>query len=143
AGTPDPGTDDGASDCNIFGLGRPVETGSRANCRSSWGAFDMVGNVAEWVADWVPQSTACPGWGGFSDDEMCLSGASATATGPGALVRGGQFNSVISAGGFAVDARAVPRTPRHSPAAAPPRPRLPLPRAVAAPPPAPPATLPT
>jgi hypothetical protein len=118
AGTPDPGTDDGDSDCNIFGLGRPVATGSRARCRSNWGAFDMVGNVAEWVADWVPQSTGCPGWGGFSEDGMCLSGASTTATAPGALVRGGQFNSVISAGVFAIDSAPVPSTLGNSPAAA-------------------------
>jgi formylglycine-generating enzyme required for sulfatase activity len=54
----------------------------------------MVGNLAEWVADWVPLSTHCPGWGGFSDDAMCLSGASEAATGPGALVRGGAFTSI-------------------------------------------------
>ena len=28
-------------------------SGSRAKCTSNWGAFDMVGNVEEWVADWV------------------------------------------------------------------------------------------
>lgn len=32
-----------------------------------------------------------PGLGGFSDDLMCLSGASETASGPGALLRGGGF----------------------------------------------------
>lgn len=104
AGTPDPGTDDGGTDCNVGGLSRPSDTGSRAQCTSNWGAFDMVGNVAEWVADWVAQSTQCPGWGAFSDDLMCLAGASATATGPGALVRGGFFSGVfVEAGVFAVD----------------------------------------
>jgi len=99
AGTPDPGTDDGGTDCNIGGLSMPVNTGSRAKCKSSWGVFDMVGNVEEWVADWVPQSTACPGWDTFSDDQMCLAGASTTATGPGALVRGGTFNRGFAAPG--------------------------------------------
>ena len=69
-------------------------TGARSSCVSARGAFDMVGNLAEWVADWVPRSTTCPGWGSFSDDDMCLSGASTTANGPGALVRGGAFASL-------------------------------------------------
>lgn len=103
AGTPDPGTDDGGTDCNVGGLNVPLNTGARAKCVSNWGAFDMVGNVEEWVADWVPQSTSCPGWGTFSDDYMCLSGASTTATGPGALVRGGLFTSFTEAGVFALD----------------------------------------
>jgi formylglycine-generating enzyme required for sulfatase activity len=35
-----------------LGSGRDaVNTGSRASCKSSWGVFDMVGNVLEWVAD--------------------------------------------------------------------------------------------
>ena len=104
AGTPDPGTDDGGTDCNVGGLSRPVESGSRAKCTSNWGASDMVGNVEEWVADWTAQPTQCPGWGAFSDDLMCLAGASATATGPGALIRGGFFSGVfVEAGVFAVD----------------------------------------
>jgi hypothetical protein len=36
------------------------------------------------VADWVPLSTACTGWGGESDDRMCLAGASTEVGGPGA-----------------------------------------------------------
>jgi formylglycine-generating enzyme required for sulfatase activity len=105
AGTPDPGTDDGGTDCNVGGLGRPLDTGSRAKCVSNWGTFDMVGNLEEWVADWVPQSTDCPGWGAFSDDVMCLAGASTAATGPSALVRGGGFTNFTAAGVFALDAR--------------------------------------
>lgn len=104
AGTPDPGTDDGGTDCNVGALGNPVESGSRAKCKSNWGAFDMVGNLEEWVADWVAQPTQCPGWGAFSDDLMCLAGASSTATGPGALIRGGFFSGVfVEAGVFALD----------------------------------------
>jgi Sulfatase-modifying factor enzyme 1 len=113
AGTPDPGTDDGATDCNIGGLGRPLETGSRPQCRSNWGAFDMVGNVSEWVSDWSAQPTTCTGWGGFSDDLMCLVGANPTAMGPGALVRGGSFSGVfVEAGVFAVDVVNPARAPR-------------------------------
>jgi len=105
AGTPDPGTDDGGTDCNVGGFSRPLASGSRAKCKSNWGAFDMVGNLEEWVADWVPQSTDCPGWGAFSDDVMCLAGASTTATGPSALVRGGGFTNFTAAGVFALDPR--------------------------------------
>ena len=67
----------------------------------------MVGNLYEWVGDWVPASTMCPGWGAFSDDDMCLSGASTTAQGPGALFRGGGFNIGVQAGPFAVDGGTV------------------------------------
>jgi hypothetical protein len=79
------------------------DTGSAPDCISGWGAFDMVGNLYEWVADWVPASTACPGWGTFSDDFMCLAGASTTVQGPGALIRGGDLVSGNSAGPFAVE----------------------------------------
>jgi formylglycine-generating enzyme required for sulfatase activity len=91
-GTPDPGPDNGTTDCNtVANDGLPTLTGARTSCVSARGAFDMVGNLAEWVADWVPASTNCPGWAGFSDDDMCLAGASTERTFPGALLRGGAF----------------------------------------------------
>jgi hypothetical protein len=54
-GTPSAGSDDGANDCNtgagaVF-AGSPVKTGSRPRCKSTVGAFDMVGNVSEWTMD--------------------------------------------------------------------------------------------
>jgi formylglycine-generating enzyme required for sulfatase activity len=107
-GTPSSGTDDDTTDCNVSSdSGQdPVPTGSRASCISDVGTFDMVGNLAEWVGDWVPRSTACPGWGAertspFSDDRMCLAGAN-ESTGPGALLRGGSSADGPSAGVFAV-----------------------------------------
>jgi len=100
-GTPDPGGDNGTTDCNSATIS-PSLTGSRSSCKSADGAFDMVGNLDEWVADWVPQSTACPNWGSFSNDFMCLSGASTTAPYPGALLRGGDFAGGFLAGPLAV-----------------------------------------
>ncbi len=91
SGTPDPGPDNGSTDCNTQSVIAVVDTGSRSSCKSSWGAFDMVGNVYEWVADWVPRSTTCGTWSG-SGDPQCLAGAATTGE-PGALTRGGMFNS--------------------------------------------------
>lgn len=99
-GTPD------TADCNFSSSG-PALTGALTKCVSNVGAFDMVGNLWEWVADWVPLSTV-PGethcaaalFSGTGDDN-CLVGAS-TSEGPGALIRGGAFNSGTKAGVFAV-----------------------------------------
>jgi hypothetical protein len=102
-GTPDPGPDDQTADCTTDAqVGQTSDTGSRSRCVSTRGAFDMVGNVSEWVADWVPASTFCPGWASFSDDTMCLSTADATRNSPGALVRGGTFFERSKAGPMAV-----------------------------------------
>jgi len=103
AGTPAPDIDNGSTACNIITAGTAVNTGSRANCQSRWGTFDMVGNVGEWVADRVAAPTTCPGWGSFSNDKMCLAGADASIIGPAALVRGGDFHSSSEAGVFEVN----------------------------------------
>lgn len=102
AGTPDSGPDNGTTDCNSNNSG-PVLTGSRSACVSAWGAADMVGNLDEWVAEWVPRSINCPEWGAFSDDVMCFSGASASVQGPGTLIRGGSYLDGANAGPLAVD----------------------------------------
>jgi len=101
SGTPDAGPDNGTTDCNS-NAGSVTLTGARKNCESARGAFDMVGNLDEWVADWVPLSTTCSNWGGLSDDLMCLFGASSAAVSPGALLRGGDFRSRTAAGPLAV-----------------------------------------
>jgi hypothetical protein len=98
------GTPDHPGPCNTDS-GTTWNTGSNPGCISNHGAFDMVGNLREWVADWVPGSTTCPGWGSFSDDVMCLSGATTTAQNPGIVIRGGDFLTGSSSGPFAVDAR--------------------------------------
>ena len=99
-GTPDPAIDDEATECNISGPPFAVTpTGSRSNCVADVGAFDLVGNLFEWVADWVPRSTQCvvPGLFGTGDFN-CLAGAD-TAAGPGALIRGGDFGAPGFGGG--------------------------------------------
>ena len=101
-GTPDPGPDNGTTDCNTNSTGTVANTGSRSSCKSARGAFDMVGNLWEWVADWVPFSTAGPGWDSFSNDEMGLAGADTTTAGPGALIRGGSLLDSTDAGPLAV-----------------------------------------
>jgi formylglycine-generating enzyme required for sulfatase activity len=53
AGTPDPGSaGDGTTTCNTSTTG-PLPTGSSPGCESRWRVSDMVGNVQEWVADWL------------------------------------------------------------------------------------------
>jgi len=109
-GTPDPGADDGMTDCNTNSVFAAVATGSRSSCKSSDGAFDMVGNLYEWVADWVARSTTCGTWSaGVSPtgDDQCLAGATTTGE-PAALVRGGSFSGGSNAGPLAVYGNLVP-----------------------------------
>ena len=62
----------------------------------------MVGNVEEWVADWVPRSGSCPGWASFSNDRGCFAGA-VNGVPPAALVRGGHNLDGTGAGPFTID----------------------------------------
>ena len=115
AGTPDPGTDNGTTDCNISAAGNPVNTGSRSNCKSSWGVFDMVGNVDEWVADWADRATVgCTDWttqtGIAGGDFSCFGGNGSGGFNqiPGALFRGGLWGVGPLAGVFTMSADGVP-----------------------------------
>jgi formylglycine-generating enzyme required for sulfatase activity len=115
AGTPDPGTDNGTSDCNISAVADAVSTGSRTNCKSSWGVFDMVGNVNEWVADWAGLASTCTDWTtwtGIPGGDVSCFGAPGVGAGdaalPGALLRGGLFGDSTSAGVFTVSAAQDP-----------------------------------
>jgi formylglycine-generating enzyme required for sulfatase activity len=107
SGTPEGAAgDNGTTDCNTTATGAVAKTGSRSGCISNYGAFDMVGNVYEWVADWMPRSAACGSWSG-SSDEQCL--VSATTFGePGALFRGGSFLGGASSGPFTVNGAVSP-----------------------------------
>ena len=114
AGTVDLGSNDGLANtkCNTDAAG-VRETGNAGatpggadSCISRWGVQDMVGNLNEWVADWVPRSDdSNPAL--FADDFNYLAGAS-TTVGPGALIRGGDFGHGTLAGVFAVDGRNTP-----------------------------------
>ncbi|MBI1820598.1 MAG: SUMF1/EgtB/PvdO family nonheme iron enzyme [Nitrospirae bacterium] len=120
AGTPDPGTDNGTTDCNVSS-GNPVNTGSRSNCVSKWMVNDMVGNVWEWVADWMQgNGTAGNNWAptntfsmsagtDYGTDMMFGTNPAAgqgigSANFPAALLRGGNWYGGTFAGVFALRA---------------------------------------
>lgn len=102
AGTPDPGPDNGTTDCNTA-LNGAAPTGTRSGCVSNDGAFDMVGNLAEWTAEWAPPSAGCGSWNVATDDKQCFVGAGTTGE-PAVLVRGGSYDvdSGASAGPLTV-----------------------------------------
>ncbi|HSV05093.1 MAG TPA: hypothetical protein VLI07_01195 [Candidatus Binatus sp.] len=89
-----------------------TNAGKRLPSNAEWqAAVDMVGNVAEYVADWVPPSTTCGVWtAGISPTDInCLRGAAETGE-PDVLTRGGEFLLGPFAGPFAV----TPVTPSLS-----------------------------
>jgi formylglycine-generating enzyme required for sulfatase activity len=109
-GTPDPGGDNGTTDCNTFSTRAPVATGSRSGCVSADGALDMVGNLEELVADWVPRASACSSWSEDASptgDAQCLAGATTDGE-PGVMRRGGDFLSNKVAGPLNIFANAEP-----------------------------------
>jgi hypothetical protein len=132
AGTPDPGLGgDGTTTCNT-NTGAPLNTGSSENCKSSWGVYDMVGNVWEWVADttqgnnpvWNPSGSQS---GGTRPPNTLVSDPGAEYGGdamfganpatnqipgdnifPAVFIRGGHWGDAVKAGVFAQDACSSP-----------------------------------
>lgn len=112
-GTPDTGgADNGSTTCNTDGPG-VNPTGSRSACVSDVGAFDMVGNVWEWVADWGDIADGCTTQlASFGGDVSCVGGPGSSLTNgnlPGAFSRGGDWNDGTFAGVFAVRANGFPQ----------------------------------
>lgn len=120
-GTPDPWPqDDPAEQCNLSGLSA-VATGTRSKCVSDVGAYDMVGNVIEFVADWGALATTGTTWGvflpGFGNDVSNIGGApNGTIYGlPGTTLRGGSFAAGSGgngelAGVYAIDQNGAPNS---------------------------------
>jgi sulfatase-modifying factor enzyme 1 len=120
-GTPDPGAaGNGVTTCNTAAP-ELMPTGSARNCVSDVGVFDMVGNLWEWVADWIQGDTNpwAPVTGGktnaaYGNDLMSGTNPAQTQGDgqnfPAAIERGGSFNygNHTDAGVFALSAAQAP-----------------------------------
>jgi len=120
-GTPDPGV--GGNDIATCNTGAPnvLPTGSAASCVSDVGAFDMVGNLWEWVADWIqgdsnPFAPQTNGTTNATYGNDLMSGTNPAQTQgdghnfPAAVERGGSFGygNGTAAGVFALSAAQAP-----------------------------------
>jgi hypothetical protein len=122
-GTPDPWPqDDPTNQCNL-NTGLISLTGARSTCVSDVGAYDMVGNVIEFVADWGALATTGTNWDvfilGFGGDISNIGGPpNGTIYGlPGTTLRGGSFANVPNSGGtgeragvYAIDQNGAPNS---------------------------------
>ena len=122
-GTPDPWPQsDPVNQCNLNSASIAL-TGAHASCVSDVGAFDMVGNVIEFVGDWGPLATTGTNWDvfipGFGGDVSNLGGAPNGAVYglPGTTLRGGSFLIVPNSGGtgeragvYAIDQNGAPNS---------------------------------
>lgn len=122
-GTPDPWPqDDPINQCNLNSAALIV-TGAHNDCVSDVGAYDMVGNVIEFVADWGPLATAGSTWDsfipGFGNDVSNMGGApNGSIYGlPGTTLRGGSFAMNPNSGGtgelagvYAIDQNGAPNS---------------------------------
>jgi Sulfatase-modifying factor enzyme 1 len=122
-GTPDPWPQsDPANECNLDAP-NVAPTGSHSACVSDVGAYDMVGNVIEFVADWGPLATTGTNWDvfipGFGGDVSNMGGSpNGTIYGlPGTTLRGGSYLVAPNSGGtgqragvYAIDQNGAPNS---------------------------------
>jgi len=95
------GTPDG-SPC-IVNSALPAQTGSAPGCVSDIGAFDMVGNVAEHVAEWGDSASSCQAVK-FGLDRSCFAGPGTQMPAlPRVYARGGDWDDNTDAGPLAID----------------------------------------
>src|SRR6185436_17849437 len=108
SGTPDPGLT--GTVCAIFTP--PAPTGAHQQCVSTWGVYDMAGNVYEWISDWTELATGCTQWPTEYGEDVSCFGGSNTGTLPGGIVRGGYFGFFggVNAGIFSLYAVNPPFT---------------------------------
>lgn len=129
-GTPDKSSGWGESDCNVARnwSGQLGATGTGENCKSAIGAYDMVGNVWEWVmetaTDGVVRGKTLPAQGYVkSVDDMGLPSETSVESDPQyygdylfmknigtkAVARGGYWGNQSQAGIYAVHIVSEPR----------------------------------
>ena len=124
AGTVDPGSNPGTGGACITSASDPRATGLGTLCRSRFGAEDMIGNYAEWTADWYvagAQESASDGFrtttawpAGYGDDATWnVNGRVRSGSGwvpglPAAGRRGGSWGYGADAGAFALDLHTAP-----------------------------------
>ncbi len=122
---------------NARSAGNPAYPLAHVDCVSTWGAYDMIGNMWEWTADWwqagpnisgfaagmqettTNGSGAGPwpsGYGDGMDSTWNVDGVAYSTSGyvgglPAAALRGGNWTSGTAAGAFALDLNGSPADP--------------------------------
>lgn len=135
AGTADPNDADDQSTTCVTAGDFAAPSGSRAKCVSQWGVYDLVGNVWEWVADWINPAMGCQSWPSeYGSDISCMGMVpvpeptpssflarwfrrelvSFEPNLPGAIIRGGNFATGARNGAFAVFAGVNPHNVSRS-----------------------------